>query len=214
MERYPSTIPQSFETQREAVDFARVDVTDDGTARVAFWATFKQSFMMTVKHRQITTAQKEELITFWAANKNLEIEYVWPATGKMYHANFTAAPSITPLPFGRWSMDVFMVSHDVVMDGEIYPQDATHAITSDSFVTITPPNNLLLWTVGQPSVASFMALDTSHSITTCCVAINAHLVKDNTHAVTSDNPTILERVPESVVHAHTAEKCRIQQGPP
>lgn len=214
MEDYPPDIPQSFETERKAVEFARVDQTDDGTARVAFWATFKQSFMLTVRHRQITTAQKDTLLTFWAANKNLEIRYIWPATGVMYHANFTSAPSVMSHPFGRWSVDMFLVSHNVINDGNIMIAGARHAITSHDFLWLDPVHDYIYWRVGNPSVASFMAVDATHSITTCCVAINAHLVKDNTHAHSATSPTILERVPESAVHAHTAEKCRIMQGPP
>jgi hypothetical protein len=214
VEDYPPDIPQSFETERKAVEFARVDQTDDGTARVAFWATTKQSFLMTVRHRQITTAQKDTLLTFWAANKNLEIRYIWPATGTMYHANFTTAPAVTAHPFGRWSVDVFLVSHNVINDGNIMVAGARHAMTSQDFLWLNPVQDVFAHSVDAAGIRSFMAVDATHAITTCCVAINAHLVKDNTHAHSATSPTILERVPESAVHAHTAENCRIMQGPP
>lgn len=58
-------------------------------------------------HSRITTAEKNELLAFYQANKNQPFVFVW-VDGTPYTVVFTAAPKTTLVPVMRWDVEMKM----------------------------------------------------------------------------------------------------------
>ena len=105
---YPTT-SQTTNSKELRLTGRQLDRASNGTPKVrSFYTADKKEFA--VAHEYITTAEKQTLEAFIAANAANSFDFAWAADGTTYTCLLAAqAPEYTAHPGGYWSVMVYLV---------------------------------------------------------------------------------------------------------
>lgn len=108
MAAYPTfAYNPSQSSTEEMLDDVQIDRASNGAAKGrAFYTTPKMKF--TVVHEGLSAAEKATLMAFYAANRALEVDFLWVADSVTYTVIFSAPPKPAITSGLHWSVTTFM----------------------------------------------------------------------------------------------------------
>ena len=85
-----------------------VDRATNGSARARiFYTSAKATFNVT--HNSLTSAEKITFDTFYLTNLAVVFSYTFPGDGTTYTCLFGSEPTYTPVPGGRWDINITLI---------------------------------------------------------------------------------------------------------
>lgn len=106
MSTYPTFAYNPTQSSAEAVlDDVQIDRASNGNAKGrSYYSVPKKSF--SVVHQGLSSVEKQTLLDFYAANRALEIDFLWVADGVTYTCLFAGPPKLAIEPGIRWGITV------------------------------------------------------------------------------------------------------------
>jgi hypothetical protein len=106
MSAYP-TLATRDDSVRQPRSGLQIDQADDGTirSRTLFSAIV---YEFTIYHQGLSSADKESILTHYAANVSAPFSYTWPDGSVAHTVVYTEAPLVTWAP-GGWTVEVHLM---------------------------------------------------------------------------------------------------------
>jgi hypothetical protein len=103
---YSTTYSQAVESEESLYDEIIVDRTVAGLIRTrVLIPTANIKLQLKVVHPVLTQTQKDDVITFYKNNRDLDFYFTWKANATQYLVRYTSVPNVTMLGGSFYKVD-------------------------------------------------------------------------------------------------------------